>query len=413
MRIPLTLFALLLSATFVHAQITQSYRTEYFAGLPFWESPMQPFKGGHPLSKKEALERIHLRLEYDNQNRIVEASVRIGEELKEFEGFFGNLYINAPITRVNYSGITETHNFFDRFGSRIAVMGAVWEKVYTKDRYGRNIRLQFKNKDSEFVTDNFENVVYEWTHLMDGGVVEVRKNKDGKLTPLRGDFEFLRTKISYGADGHVNALHNIDEQGHLVNAPCGAATLRYFYDPFGRFDRWEVYDKEGKSAKGPSHTNGEQNVFNGYYLSDIVFFNESGGPATHWSGVERWNFQYDRFGNITQLNFQNAEGKAKGQSNGYASIRFEWTPDGRYLISQSYHDVTGKQMLHPTSGVAKTLNIRNTKGLIVETRYLDENNKLKNRKDNGVASIRYEYDRASALIATTRLNVSGQTIGNN
>lgn len=411
MRILPILFALVLSTTLIHAQVTPSYRTEYFADLPFWESPIQPFKGEFPLSRQDALERIHLRLEYDSQNRIVEATVRIGEELKEFEGFFGNLYINAPQTRVSYSGNKETHSFFDRFGNRIAVMGAVWEKVYTKDRYGRNIRLQFKNSEGEFVADNFENVVYEWTHSMEGSVVEVRRNRENKLTPLRGAFEFLRTRISYGADGHVNALHNIDEQGALVNAPCGAATLRYFYDSFGRFDRWEVYDKVGKSTKGPSHTNGEQNVFEGYYLADIVFFNESGGPATHWSGVERWNFNYDRFGNITKLSFQNADGKAKDANNGYASIHFEWTPDGRHLLSQSYHGELGQLKEHRTSGVATTRNMRNAKGLIEETRYLDANNKLVNRTDNGVAYIRYEYDKNNALVATTRLNVDGHPAG--
>jgi len=385
-------------------------RSEYYAGMPFWESPIVPFQGEYPLTKTEAEKRINIKFDYDTQNRITQVSVRVGDQLKPFEGFFGNLYINAPLTRITYGEREELHHFFDIQDNQITVLNGVYEKVYTKDRYGRNTSLTYRTEKGDAAADQFGIQQFEWIYEKDGSVTELRTDTDGEIVPLRGDFQFLRTRITYGPDGQVNMLQNIDDEGKLVNAACGASTLKYFYDQYGRFERWEVYNKDGQVAIGPSSTAGEYNVFEGIELAGIVFFNELGNPATHWSGAERWGFAYDQFGNRTSLLYLDSEGAPKLANRGYAGVQYEWDAQGRFLNAQTYTGVDGKPMNHPSLGFATIKYKHDENGLLIETAYFDAAGELTNRKDNKIATVKYVYDDQGKLMATKNLNVKGKEI---
>ncbi len=385
-------------------------RSEYFAILPFWESAYQPFKGACPISQSEALKRIHLQLDFDEHNRVVAAHVKVGKHYKDFEGMFGNLSINAPLTKVSYSENTETHTFFDRFGNQTAVMGAVFQKVYQKDTYRRNIGLTFLNKDGSPTGDLFGNYTYEWIHQPDGAVVELRNDQAGNMSPLRGEFQFMRTRMVFGADGYFSLLQNIDENGSLVNTESGAATFRYFYDAQGRFDRWEVFDKNGAPAAGPSDTSGEQNIHKGYDLEAIVFFDKVGKPAVHWSGAERWHFENDPFGNMTVLTYQKNDGTPMNANQGYAETRFNWSEDGRFLLSKSFFDSSGKKALHTIAGIHQVVYERNAKGLITAKIFKDANGQLTAQKNNGIARTEYTYNAQGMLQKTISYDEKGNEV---
>ncbi|KAB7531394.1 hypothetical protein F8C76_07850 [Flagellimonas olearia] len=388
------------------------HRSEYYAVLPFWESPYQPVKGGYPITKEEAMHRINLKVDYNTNNQVIATHVRIGKEYKEFEGRFGNLNINAPHTKIIHSPDKEVHHFFDRFGNRVSVMGNVYAKIYEKDALGKNRSLTFTDVHGEPATDWFGVVRYQWFHEPNGSLIEERLDSNGELVPLRGDFQFLRTRMTFDGQGYFGTLENIDSEGNLVNTDNGAAFFKYYYDSQGRFDRWEVFDANGKPAIGPSHTAGEQNVWNGYDLQDIVFFDQEKNPATHWSGAERWHFETDGFGNNTLLEFQDGDGNPKNANGGYSKYVAEWTTDGRFLLSETYLDKEGLKTVHKTSGVHRVEYSRDPLGLILEKRYLDTDHNLMNRKDTGVAIEKRSYHDNHGLNTTELFDVDGNRIQN-
>lgn len=385
-------------------------RTEYYAGMPFWESPIVPFRGEYQITEEQAEKRINLKLDYDGQNRITQASVRLGNQLKSFEGFFGNLYINAPRTKVIYDERGSRHHFYDILGNRISVQTTVYEKRYETDKYGRNVRLTYLDRDGNQTEDQFGNRSFEWQYNADGSVTEVRLSKDGEIVPLRGDFEFLRTRITFGPDGHVNQLQNIDESGQLVNAKCGASTLKYFYDEFGRFLRWEVYDKEGQAARGPSHTAGEYNTFVGYELGDIIFFDEQGKPATHWSGAEKWRFTCDKFGNRTSLKYLDANNNSINGNRGYAGMTYKWDLSGKFLEQQTYINTMGQPMNHPELGYATVEYVHDARGLVTEIKYKDQKWLLVANRKNNVSITRHTYNDKGVLTSTQYFDDKGNII---
>ncbi len=353
-----------------------SVKTNYYAHLPFWESPYQPFKGASPITKAEADERIHLQFDYDKDNRIVAVHVKLGEHYKEFEGFFGNLYINAPLTKVFYDENEERHSFYDRFGNQTTVQGQVFTKVYEKDAHGRNIKLSFLNESGETTVDMFGVQHYFWLHQADGSIIEERLDAKGDIVPLRGQFELLRTRMFFDNQGYFKTLQNIDDNGNMVNTKNGVAQFHYYYDKQGRFDRWEVYDASGNKVIGPSNTSGEQNIHDQYDLKNIVFFDTKGNPATHWSGAQIWHFEVDHFGNRIALEFQDANGKPMNAYNDYAKRVWEWSSDGRFLLSESYFDEKGQPINHKLTGIHKIIHSRNKQGVIIGSKNYDANNNL-------------------------------------
>ncbi len=359
--------ALILIAGMSSASLAQSVRTENYAVIPFWESPIIPFRGASPISEEVSKGLLHFELDYDSLNRVIQASVKIGDHLKAFEGF-SKYQIHAPLTKVDFDTNREIHSFYDHLEQPITVMGEVFKKVYDKDDYGRNVRLRYFDKAGNETPNYFGYVRYEWSYERDGSVVEERFDVEGQSGPLRGSFQFMRTRIAFGADGYPNLLQNIDSEGALVNAPSGAATFKYFYDQQGRFDRWEVFDKEGNRAIGPSNTSGEQNVHKGYYLESINFFDSLFAPVAHWSGAEKWHQQYDRYGNRTRRSFQRADGTLMNGHRGYAETVTQWSEDGRWLLAEWLLDAEGIPVNHPSTGLAKTEYIRDVDGALVETR---------------------------------------------
>lgn len=386
------------------------YRSEYFGVLTFWESPYIPFKGAYPITKEIAKTRINTRLDYDNQNRVIKAHVKIGKHYKEFEGRFGSVSYLAPLTTIEYAESKETHRFFDRHGNQTIARGGFYTKVYTKDRYGRNISLKFYNEQGQETQDMFGMMLYQWKHQTDGSIIEERFDNKGDLAPLRRDFELLRTKMTFDDKGYFGTLQNVDENGDLTETSTGVATLKYFYDQYGRFARWEVEDSKGNPAIGASGTAGEQNKFLNYDLESINFFDKDGKPATHWSGAERWHYKLDKYGNRISLTYQYANGTPKTTGNGFASIHYQWSKNGRYLLSQSFMGDQDEPIIVSSVGFHKQRMIRNKKGLIVKLQFLDTDGNLVNRKDNGVAQIVYEYDKNNKRIGSQSQDKEGKNI---
>lgn len=386
------LILLLLPFVLLSQNHDQSIRSEYYAHLPFWESPYQPFKLASPITKVEAKKRIHAQVDYDVNNRVIATHIKIGNHYKDYEGFLGNIYINAPLTRVNYEGEKERHSFYDRFGNRIKVQGNVYQKVYSKDEYGRNTELIFLDSEGNETVDQIGVKSYKWIHQNDGSIIEERLDKEGVIVPLRGYFDLERTRMIFDNQGYFGTLQNVDQKGNIINTKNGVAVFNYYYDQQGRFDKWEVYDDNGKKAIGPSNTAGEKNTHYQYNLEDIIFFDTKENPATHWSGAERWHFEVDKYGNNLFLEFQDNTGNPMNAKNGYSKFTWEWSKDGRFLITEAYFDKDGVPTVHKQLGIHKLVYKRNKKGSITSRTYYNVNGNIANRKD-GIAIIRISYDK--------------------
>ena len=91
-------------------------------------------------------------------------------------------------------------------------------------------------------------------------------------------------------------------------------------------------------------------------------------------------------------------------------IRYQYSKDGLFLTSTSFHDVDGELINEPEFGFAKTRMTRDSRGLLSKLEYLDVKGALVNRRDSGVASMSYVYNEQGVRIATERFDALGKAV---
>ena len=380
------------------------HRTEYFADFPFWESPLQPAQFSSPITAQEAQSRIHLQVGYDRFNRVIDIQAKQGSRYKTLGNFFQSLYIHTVHTQIEYRQDKTIQRFYNRFGNRVTAWGNVWEKTYHKDDKGRYVRMDFTDSSGMPIENSWGILFYQWQYLMDGSVIESRFSQSGELKKHRPGFEFERIRLVYASDGTLRIMENVDEQLNPIASKSGAAAYHYFYDSYGRFERWEVYNAEGKPAIGPTNTAGEYYTYKTNQSGRITFFNQTGGPAIHHSGAVHWLMSYDQYGNIASLKFFDENNKPINGKFNHATIEYVWDSSGYHLLYKNYYDSEGKLTTH-LDGFSKVQYVYNDKGLLDETRFLDADGKLVTNAYQKAAVIKNQYDQNFALLGSVKLGV--------
>lgn len=399
-----TLIVILLMYVFGPSAAAQ--HVEYYGDFPFWESPVQMFKGQNPLSKRQAKDRQHLRAEFDQFGRLIDVQMRLGDQLKEPAAFFRSLHFHVEHTRVSYEDNRAIQRFFNRFGTRVTVWGRVWEKVYTFDTHGRPVRMDFLGRDGAPVENSWGSAFFTWRHNEDGSIIEERYSLAGELMPHRAGFEFRRIRMTFAPDGHLALMQNIDQNGQPIESQSGAAQYRYFYDTAGMFLRWEVYDAEGQPALGPTGTAGEQykNGINGF--QEIAFFNKEGDRSLHGSGAAYWRGRYDRFGNIVELAFYGVDGAPVTGRSGFHKHLYSWSEDGLHLMQRDYVGLEDAPA-NSVDGYSRAVYVRDSRGLLEEIRFLDASGQPVVSSFENAAILRYDYNAGGVRTVTRKLDPTG------
>lgn len=402
------LILLLFSCVSFHVSANIS-RYEYFGDLPFWESPVQNFKGQKPLSMEQAQSLAHVQVGYDTSNRIVDIQLRQGDKFKLFSRGLGSLYLHAVHTKIRYQDNLEIHSFFDQFGNQIAAWGDVWEKRYEKDQRNRNTRLYFVDSAGNKIENQYGYAHFNWRYPGDGSVIESRFDLSGNMKSHRPGFEFMRIRMMFDEQGHLRLMQNIDDKGELVKSKSGAAQYRYFYNVDGGFDRWEVLDEKGNPAVGPTGTAGEQYTFNDKGWTQIAFFNQLYKPDYHASGAVNWHASYDKWGNMTKRWFTDADLKPIDGKFGFQAVKYIYDPLGLYHIRTELYDATGKPT-NNSDGVSKIIYIRDNNGLLKEQRNLNSDGNLVSDKWQKFAYRTFVYDDNNRLTLSRDFDTTGKIL---
>ena len=378
------------------------HRTEWYAKMPFWESPIQAFRGESPLTQAQAKKRIHIQVGYDRHNRIVEILTKLGEQYKTQR----SLYVHAEHTKIEHTDKQAIHRFYDRFGNQIAVLGEVWEKRYDKDQHGRYTKMTFHDRQGKSVDNQYGYNRYEWQYSGDGSVIENRFSLKGETKPHRPGFEFGRIRLHFGANGHLQLMQNIDAQGKLTPSKSGASQYRYFYTPSGAFLRWEVLDEQGNPATGPTGTAGEDYLFDESGWHTIAFFNTEYQPDYHASGAVHWHAARDKYGNLIKRWFTDAKQQKIIAKYGYHRVEYVYDDSGIHLLEERYYDINDK-LINNRDGVAITRYSRDEKGLLTQMSYVDANGKPALNQWRKFAVEKYSYNDKGLRTKTVKFDAAG------
>lgn len=331
---------------------------KYYRNLVFRESPIEDYRGRHEIDADTAKKLIHFRFHYDDQDRLIEVSRRVGDTLTESDGSFPGFFWWAPRVKIEYAGGKETRWFTDVAGERTATHGKVFRMEFSLDEQGRRSRLNYFGQDGKPVDCEWGIHEYRWTHPSAGVVIEERSNLAGASATMRSNLLFHKVRLEFGSDELLDFVFNIDAKGELVDNPHGAAVDRIVYDLNHNFIRWQVYDQ----ARRPKNGN-DPKVFMGEYTYDangnslmLRGYGEQGeNRGFSWSGgMER--FLYDERGNLTSIGRMDLDGKLLREERLEYSAdgtRVEWIkfldglgqpdPEAQYFALNIHYDAKGRR----------------------------------------------------------------------
>ena len=377
------------------AYSNDNLRVVYYSTIEFVETPLSNIKGSVPLKKKVALSRNHYRFSYDSQNRLISIAFYNGSTPKN-PNHTANLFTLAHRMEFSYQDNIEKVTFFDTKGIQTNVLGNTSQFVFTLNKLGFRKALHFLDTDGNRIENSWNIFEYKWEYLNDGAVIENRFNKNGKQVSIRPGFEFYRLKLYFNTLGHIMLMQNIDKDGHLIENSSGASQDKITTNSNGNFLRWQVLDNKHQLEKGngPDVAVGLQKFNKFGYESELEHRDENNRPIYSAYGICISKTKFDKFGNISERAFYNEKRNPSNHKYaGYHKLKMKWDKFGNSRELLSYFDLKDKPTNHITRGYHSVKYHYNRNKILVKIDYLDVNNKLVNRKDNGIAYITYQYNK--------------------
>ena len=386
---------------------------QYFAVLPFRETPFAPLVGAHRITADEARTRNHFRFEYDSQGRPIRVAFMLGEHVRDLNDT-ANYYFFAPVVEIHYGPGTETRTFFDRNGNRVNADGDVFREEYLLDERGYRRALRFFDAEDKPSTNSWDVSRYEWTIQEDGAVVEERYDPEGKPRELRPGVPFYRVRFRYGPAGWLAVMQNIGPDGEPKMNALNAAQDRLEYTADGDLLSWNVLDDTGalSSGNGPGVARGilEKNE-HGYDVSER-YENEKGEAVPSAYG---WSFdrtRYDDFGNYAERANHTLDGSTLllSDERGYAGYRYEYDSSGLDRTLLAFFDEERQPVERKGYGYEQIRFEYDGRGNRTRVRFENSNGVLVDRSDNGVAVIEHDYDAKGRRIETRHRNRLGELV---
>lgn len=249
--------------------------------------------------------------------------------------------LDAARVEITYEGNNETHLYFDEKGQPAEIQGSVFKSVYLLDDNGMRIGLKFYDKDGNPVENRNKISSYTWSKLPDGMVRENRYNLMGLEVILNEFCPFYELRFTYDGNGFVTRMANY-EADTLYNCTaenCGDIGVSYF-------------------------------TFNNNDKGDLEQFTV-----------------YNMTGQMSNLYWGWAKFVNKVDENGYVMETAYFDQDDEYLGGKS---TPVRQYLYDEHGA------------VVEVKMMDQDRNIINHPTNGVATIKYNYDKLGHPTDTLR-----------
>lgn len=362
-KLAFLLLYVLVGSTQVYAQ-----KTEYYRHLVFRETPYSDTRGNHPIDKSTAQHEAHYRFVYDAQNRVVEVSHRIGNNLIADNGNWDTFIWFSPKMTVEYTENKEIRHFYNVANQRIEAHGKMYKAVFQLDNQGRRTSVTFYDKDNKPSENAWGIHTYQWTQAQNKTVIEKRFNLKNESTTMRPNLTFHTIRLEFGEDDLLDFIYHIDEDGNLINNTMKAAIDRIVYDQEENFSRWMVFDKDKKPVEGnaPEFAIGEHLYDARGNKVGLRGFDVEGRLKAFPNGIASEVHVFDEFNNPIESKFYDIS------NNLLQHIKRIYCKDGKRLEWLKLLDENGELKMHPTAKFAAMKMEHDASGLVIERKRFDE-----------------------------------------
>ncbi|MEZ5472527.1 MAG: hypothetical protein R3E90_12200 [Marinicella sp.] len=336
------------------ASTLMAAEARFFRHLKFRETPFSSYQGIHPINQQQAQTTAHYRFEYDDQQRITLIAYMLGDQIINDNGNWDTFIWFAPKVTISYQPNQETHQYFNAGNQRISAHGAVYTATYQLDKQGKRHSLAFTNENNEASENAWGIHRYQWQHVNQQELIEKRFSLDGNQQPIRPEFKFFETHMTFDDLGQLQLMKNFGLDGKPTNNDSGAGMDRIFYDFAGNFQRWHVFDKDGHPVEG-----NRPMVHIGEHLYDefgnkigLRGFDKQSLPKTFSWGEFLIKRSFDASGNQTASLVYDENMQL------VSNIKIEYSSDGLKRTWLKSFDTSGKLTSSANLGGAAAINYK-------------------------------------------------------
>ncbi|MDC6367545.1 MULTISPECIES: hypothetical protein [Flavobacteriaceae] len=416
-----------------------TFRSEYYAGIAFRETPYADIKGTRPLPKEIAEKVNHFQFDYDQYNRLVKVQYLLNGKLKAFKDRF----VRAPKINIEYNKNQEIRTFYNEFGDRMVVSGDVYKSVFSLDENGDRTSLKFYDVNDNPTENDFRIASYEWSTNPDGTVIEKRYDIDRNIQRNRPGFGYYITKFTYDHRGLLRLMTNYGKEGaEITPDKAGIAHTKIGYDANTFFIQWLNLDEAFNPKRGMSNiAEIRYTPAPLYEHATSMFIDADRKPQTTNWGAHLVKYTHDNFGNVTSRRFFGMDKQPTNATNGVGWIKMTRTTDGMHEVSRSYFDkdenptqikgsgvhqvkteldvqnrsirksfynLKSEIVVDPSVGYATEQWIYSTNGHLIERKFFDVKGNPANHTTWGVARIVYTYKNGKELASVNYFDAAGK-----
>jgi len=376
-----------------------SGRVAYYAHMPFRETAFADLRGIYPLTLDQSRHHKHYKFVYDDKDRPVEVSFRLGDEIQNLN-ISRNALTFTPVIRIEYEDGLEVRHFYDRFMNPTLSNG-VFREVYELDDDGNRVSLQFYDVENKRTESDWGVYVYDWSVDRSGSVTETRVSREGKAVSIRPHFPFYCLKLHYDQRGLLALMENYGETcNELTLNNLNAAQDKLQYNSSGGIYAWNVYDanEQRSVGNGPMVARGimERDALG--HTTREYYEDADGQIITNAYGWTNTFASFDDFGNMVGRFNHDADGKRINNSLlAYSGYTMAFDEQGEHRLKLSYQNADGSPATHLTRGYHAVETEYDEQGNRIRLRFEDAAGDLVNRKDYCAAVFEYSYDNRNRI----------------
>jgi YD repeat-containing protein len=376
-----------------------SGRVAYYAHMPFRETAFADLRGIYPLTLEQSRHHKHYKFVYDDKDRPVEVSFRLGDEIQNLN-ISRNALTFTPVIRIDYEDGLEVRHFYDRFMNPTLSNG-VFREVYELDDDGNRVSLQFYDVENKRTESDWGVYVYDWSVDRTGSVTETRVSREGKAVSIRPHFPFYCLKLHYDQRGLLALMENYGETcNELTLNNLNAAQDKLQYNSSGGIYAWNVYDanEQRSVGNGPMVARGimERDALG--HTTREYYEDADGQIITNAYGWTNTFASFDDFGNMVGRFNHDADGKRINNSLlAYSGYTMAFDEQGEHRLKLSYQNADGSPATHLTRGYHAVETEYDEQGNRTRLRFEDAAGDLVNRKDYCAAVFEYSYDNRNRI----------------
>ncbi|UII81131.1 hypothetical protein [Flagellimonas sp. CMM7] len=360
---------------------SDSISSKYFLKLTGHISPYMTYRPRIPITKKEAEDTNHYKVDYDSEGRIIKV-------MHYSKGLLNNYsYFGIAVVSLEYKNTQLIRRYFDHNNKPASVRRhfygrgenqGIHKEVFELDADGRRKSLVLYNEKDEQIETEYGTYRFEWETQNDSSFIQRALKKNGEINILMDYFDFYVTHITTDENGYLDLIKNYGKDGKelVLSEKKKAAYTDFDFDEYGNEVSYTFHDEDGNLVDR------QDTGYASFGYAQVKYIRKTPSKGVN-DGLET-------------VFFDKNNRRVTASDSVARHVRYH--NDNGDIIAFEYYSLNEEKIIPPGIGYFRSERHYNKSGDIKETRYYDTDGRLTNNPSDGAAIVKLIYDDSRNIL---------------